>query len=267
MIGLNSLYAMEFTVQSKVELLGSEGFPHIPIGDGFRLPPEEPSGLDLVVRNAVASYHLELTETLNDIVTRLPSATYDSAKFNAVCLKRTHPASHTVIIMANGDTCITGCTSAEDLDNAFRSLARELYPAVDADTIELLMMTVNVQNVVCTVSLERFLDLTAFAASYPGQATYDANAFPGVVFRIALPFEIARSNGMTKMAPSRAPLTMDQEAQGRGGASAEVEAEIARPVSALIFRSGKIIFTGGRTLIACYSALQVLTPLIAPFLM
>jgi TATA-box binding protein (TBP) (component of TFIID and TFIIIB) len=253
---------MEFTVQSHTELLVRDGFPQISIGDAFRLPPEEPS--DLVIRNAVASLHLELTETLNDIVIRLPSTTYDSAKFNAVSVKRTRPAPHTALVMSNGDMCITGCKSAEDLDHAFRGLIKEIYPAMDTDATDALMMLVNVQNVVCTASIGRHLDLTTLAASYPDRATYDANAFSGVIFRIVLPINIARSSGMVRIAPAQAPRVVDLESEAAAGAVAE---DFTPPVTALIFRSGKIIFTGGRTVNACHAALQLLTPLLTAFMM
>lgn len=132
----------------------------------------------LFTTNVVATANFGVAINALAVVNRIGGASFNPRCFAAVKV-RVHGATH--LIFSEGTVVCTGATSADAARIACIDTARLLLRA----GIQAQFLRFEVRNVVSTTNTGFDVDLATIARTYPINAHYMPDCFPGLMFRIA----------------------------------------------------------------------------------
>ncbi|MDL0134781.1 TATA-box-binding protein [Halobacterium salinarum] len=146
--------------------------------------------------NVVASSDLGQELTLEQLATDLPGAQYNPEDFPGVIYRLTDPKS-TTLIFDSGKAVCTGATTIDDVHDALSIVFEDLR---DLGINITDTPPIDVQNIVCSGSLEQSLNLNAIAIGLGLEdVEYEPEQFPGLVYRVDSPDVVVLLFGSGKL--------------------------------------------------------------------
>jgi transcription initiation factor TFIID TATA-box-binding protein len=133
-----------------------------------------------IIQNIVCTCNIGSTLYLPQVVRRLRVAEYNPKRFAAVTFRLHYPTS-TALIFSSGKIVCTGTKSRMMARLAMLSYVVVLHRKLSLPDINVHQFVV--QNMVASASVGHTINLRSFYEHHSRQATYDADLFPGLIYR------------------------------------------------------------------------------------
>jgi len=135
----------------------------------------------ITLQNVVSTANFQMPLDLRAIAWRYKSD-YSPSVFAAAQIKIKRPKL-TALIFETGRMVLTGSSSENVAMNAvqvFYNMLKEIHP-------DLLITSVQIQNIVASAQLSKYIDLEKILKAYPVSSHYSPELFPGLRFKMYVP--------------------------------------------------------------------------------
>ncbi|XP_050379443.1 TATA-box-binding protein-like [Argentina anserina] len=135
--------------------------------------------------NLVSTAYLGCKLDLKFIASRARNAEYNPKRFHAIIMRIKEPKT-TALIFSSGKMVITGAKTLKDSWGAARKHARIVEKVVG---LKVKFSDFKIQNIVasCNVNFAVRLETLSFSGNKLGYASYEAEIFPGLIYRVLKP--------------------------------------------------------------------------------
>eukprot|EP01126_Amoeba_proteus_P044245 TRINITY_DN4908_c0_g1_i4.p1 TRINITY_DN4908_c0_g1~~TRINITY_DN4908_c0_g1_i4.p1 ORF type:complete len:184 (+),score=35.00 TRINITY_DN4908_c0_g1_i4:47-598(+) len=136
-----------------------------------------------VLQNIVATVSMETELDLKEIALKARNAEYNPRRFAAVIMRIREPKT-TALIFSSGKMVITGAKSEELARNAGRRYAKII---LKLGFEQVKFKEFKVQNIVASADVRFPVRLEALSMEHRHFSTYEAELFPGLIYRMMDP--------------------------------------------------------------------------------
>ncbi|XP_062005639.1 TATA-box-binding protein-like [Rosa rugosa] len=138
--------------------------------------------------NIVSTVNLGCKLDLKRIASRVRNAEYNPKRFHAIIMRIREPKT-TSLIFSSGKMVVTGAKSIEETKFAARKHSRIVQKVGVDGGVKVQFMDFKIQNIVasCNVNFAVRLETLSFSDTTLGCASYEAEIFPGLIYRVLKP--------------------------------------------------------------------------------
>lgn len=148
-----------------------------------QLPDQYDKTPPFQLQNVVATFNIGLDRIdLRSLALTRPFIEYNPHKFAAATMRITNPKT-TALAFASGNMVCTGAKN-EDLS---RLASRKYARLLQKHGVPVSFRDFKIQNIVAAANVNRTLRLNELAEAYGPYTSYEADLFPGLVFRTTAP--------------------------------------------------------------------------------